>query len=337
MAFELVITSSHRMTNRRTFLTVLAGGLLAAPLAAEGQQTQRVPKVGVLRPTLRTNPYTESFRQGLRDLGYVEGQNIVVEYRFADGRYERLPELAAELVRLPVDVIVTDGAGILATKRMTTTIPIVFAVIGDAVSEGAVTNLSRPDGNLTGFSLLTADIDNKRLQFLLEVAPKARRLAILWNPERVVHRVEVNEVRAAAAKAKRELASFEIRQPPDFEAAFLQITQRRIGGVLVLDDAMFFNERQRIAGLAARAGVAAIYGNKGFVQGGGLMSYGASLEDLFRRTAIVVDKILRGAKPADIPVEQPTNFELVINLKTAKALGLTIPQSLLQRADQVIE
>jgi putative ABC transport system substrate-binding protein len=220
---------------------------------------------------------------------------------------------------------------------MTTTIPIVFAVIGDAVSEGAVTNLSRPDGNLTGFSLLTADIDNKRLQFLLEVAPKARRLAILWNPERVVHRVEVNEVRAAAAKAKRELASFEIRQPPDFEAAFLQITQRRIGGVLVLDDAMFFNERQRIAGLAARAGVAAIYGNKGFVQGGGLMSYGASLEDLFRRTAIVMDKILRGAKPADIPVEQPTNFELVINLKTAKALGLTIPQSLLQRADQVIE
>src|SRR5260370_39651312 len=201
MAFELVITSSHRMTNRRTFLTVLAGGLLAAPLAAEGQQTQRVPKVGVLRPTRRTNPYTESFRQGLRDLGYVEGRNIVVEYRFADGRYERLPELAAELVRLPVDVIVTDGAGILATKRMTTTIPIVFAVIGDAVSEGAVTNLSRPDGNLTGFSLLTADIDNKRLQFLLEVAPKARRLAILWNPERVVHRVEVNDVLAPPATA----------------------------------------------------------------------------------------------------------------------------------------
>jgi putative ABC transport system substrate-binding protein len=323
--------------DRRAFIGTLAGGLLAEPLTAKAQQRQRIPKVGVLRPTLPTNPYTESFRQGLRDLGYVEGQNIIVEYRFADGRYERLPELAAELVRLPVDVIVTDGPGILATKRMTTSIPIVFAVIGDAVSEGVVTNLSRPGGNLTGFSLLTADIDNKRLQFLLELVPKARRLAILWNPDRIVHRVEVNEVRAAAEKAKIELTHLEIRQPSDFEVAFLQITQRRIGGVLVLDDAMFFNERQRIAGLAARAGVAAIYGNKGFVQGGGLMSYGASLEDLFRRAAMVVDKILRGAKPADIPVEQPTKFELVISLKTAKVLGLTIPRSLLLRADQVVE
>ena len=314
---------------------VLALGLLA-PLAADAQQAGRIPLVGVLRPTSPTDPLTDPFRQGLRDLGYVEGHNIRLVYRFAEGRYERLPGLAAELVRLPVDVLVTDGPGAIAAKHATDTIPIVFTISAHPVEDGLVASLARPGGNITGLSALDLDLAGKRLELLREIVPSLRRMAIVWNPGRLGHAVQVKELQAVTSKGGIQLEIAEVRNPQELDRAFRTLVAKKVGAVTVFDDAMFFQERTRITELAAQSQMPAMYGYRGYVEAGGLLSYGANRAELSRRAAIFVDKILKGVKPADLPIEQPTKFELVINLKTAKALGLTIPQSILVRADEII-
>jgi putative ABC transport system substrate-binding protein len=327
---------------RRTFLGVISGGLLAAPLAAEAQQAAKVARIGYLVTNLAVNPHLhEAFRQGLRDLGYVEGRNLVIEYRDAEGKPERLPALAAELVALKVDVIVTPStAQALPAKQATSTIPIVFAAASDAVADGLVTSLARPSGNVTGLSLLAPELVGKRLEQLKQAVPGVSRVAFLWQPGGAGEGTEKDMLKRAevAARALGVRPQFvEARGPADFDRAFSEMTRARAGALTVLVGAMFIVAQRRLVDLAAKNRLPALYGLREYVDAGGFMSYGPNVADLFRRTATYVDKILKGAKPGDLPVEQPTKFELVINLKTAKALGLTIPQSLLQRADQVIE
>ena len=321
----------------RLIVLAVVLGLALGPLAAQAQQGGRIPLVGVLRPTSPTDPLTDPFRQGLRDLGYVEGHNIRLVYRFAEGRYERLPGLAAELVRLPVDVLVTDGPGAIAAKHATDTIPIVFAISAHPVEDGLVASLARPGGNITGLSALDLDLAGKRLELLREIVPSVRRMAIVWNPGRVGHAVQIKELQAVTSKGGIQLEIAEVRSPQELDRAFRTLVAKKVGAVTVFDDAMFSKERTRITELAAQSQMPAMYGHRGYVEAGGLLSYGANRPELLRRAATYVDKILKGAKPADLPIEQPTKFELVINLKTAKKLGLTIPPSLLARADQIIE
>jgi putative tryptophan/tyrosine transport system substrate-binding protein len=322
-------------------ITLLLGGLFS-PLAAEAQQAAKVPRIGYLNANLAASPHlTEAFRQGLRDLGYVEGRNGVIEYRDAKGKFERLPALAAELVALKVDVIVATGTlAALAAKHATSSIPIVFPTVGDPVTDGLVMSLARPGGNVTGLSNLTPELVGKCLELLKEAIPGVSQVAILWQPSGFVERTR-NDVRKAAEGAGRALGMrlqfVEARGPEDFDRAFSDIARARAGGVIVVTTAMFFQERRRLVDLAAKIGVPAVYGSRESVDAGGLISYGPNFPDSFRRAATYVDKILKGAKPADLPVEQPTKFELVINLKTAKALGLTIPPSLLARGDHVVE
>ena len=329
--------------DRRTFIGSLAGGLLASPLAAEAQQPGKVARIGYLASNLAASPHApEAFRQGLRDLGYVEGRTIVIEYRDAEGKLERFPALAAELVALKVDVIVAGGGtpAALAAKQVTRTLPIVFAVVGDPVGSGLVTSLARPGGNLTGLSNVAAELVGKRLEQLRHAVPGVSRVAALWQPGNFPARTEEDMVKEAEVTARAmgvRLQFVEARGPEDFDRAFSDMIRARAGALTVLTSSMFFSERRRLADLVAKNRLPAVYPLREFVDAGGLMSYGADVADLFRRAATYVDKILKGAKPADLPVEQPTKFELVINLKTAKALGLTIPPSLLQRADQVIE
>jgi len=327
---------------RRTFMAVVSGGLLAAPLAAEGQQAAKVARIGFLAVNLASAPHLpEAFRQGLRDLGYVEDRNVVLEYRSAEGKSERLPVLAAELVALKVDVIVVGGTPqALAAKQETKTLPIVFAGAGDPVTSGLVTNLARPGGNITGLSSVAPDLVGKRLELLKQAIPGVSQVAVLWEPGEVGKRTEKDMMREAEVAAQAlgvRLQVVEARGPADFDRAFSDMTSARAGALTVLGSARFFNERRRLAGLAAKNRLPAVYVSRDFVDAGGLMSYGPNAADLFRRAATYVDKILKGAKPGDLPVEQPTKFDLVINLKTAKALGLTIPQSLLARADEVIQ
>jgi putative ABC transport system substrate-binding protein len=328
--------------DRRTFLGTLAGGLLAAPLTAEAQPAAKVPRIGYLHPNLTASPHlTEAFRHGLRDSGYVEGRNVVIEYRDGEGRFERLPALAAELVALPVDVIVASGTlAALAAKHATSSIPIVFPTLGDPVTDGLVTSLARPGGNITGLSNLTPELVGKDLELLKEAIPGVSQVAILWQPSGFVERTR-KDVRKRTDVAGRALGMrlrfVEAGGPEDFDRAFSDIVQARAGGVIVVTTAMFVQQRRRLVDLAAKIRVPAVYGSRESVDVGGLMSYGPNFADSFQRAATYVDKILKGAKPADLPIEQPTKFDLVINLKTAKALGLTIPQSLLQRADHVIE
>ena len=321
--------------------------LLAAPLAAEAQQPANVPRVGFLG-TLATNPFYEALRQGLHELGYVEGQNIAVERRYSEGRAERLPDLAVELVRLKVDVIVVDacGAPLNATSQATSTIPIVVAACNDdLVATGIISSLARPGGNITGLSELTPVLGAKRLQLLKEAVPKVRRVAVLWNPvysERFgpsfrFWSSDWVEVRNAAQVLGVTLQSVEIRGPDDFDAAFSAMTRERADAVIAFSDPLFVLHRSQIAHLAAKSHLPAVYAYREVVDAGGLLSYGPSISDLFRRAAIYVDKIFRGAKPADLPMEQPTKFELVINLKTAEALGITMPPSVLLLADEVIQ
>jgi putative ABC transport system substrate-binding protein len=328
--------------DRREFIGSLAGGFLVAPLAAEAQQAAKVARIGYLGPSMAANPHLEeAFRQGLRDLGYVEGRNVVIEYRDAEGKLERLPALAAELVALKVDVIVTPGTlATMAAKRATTTIPIVFPAVGDPVTEGLVTSLARPGGNVTGLSVLALELVGKRLELLTQTVPGVSRVAVLWQPGAAKERTEQDTLKEAevAARALGLRPQFvEARGPADFDRAFSDMTRARAGALTVLPYGLFIYERRRIVELAAKNRLPAVYGAREIVDAGGLMSYGPDLADLWRRTATYVDKILKGAKPGDLPVEQPTKFELVINLKTAKTLGLTIPQSVLGRADQVIE
>jgi putative tryptophan/tyrosine transport system substrate-binding protein len=338
------VDPGHRVLERRTFLGVIAGGLLAARRAADAQETAKVARIGFLSLNMAPNPHMqEAFRQGLRDVGYVEGHNVVIEYRDAEGKPERLPALAAELVALKVDVIVAPGGTptALAAKEATKTIPVVFAGVGVPVMSGLVTSLARPGGNVTGLSVLTPELVGKGLELLTQAVPGVSWVAVLWQPGAYGERTEKDMLKGAevAGRALRvQLHFVEARHPADIDRAFSDMTRARVGALTVASGTMFFNERRRLVDLAARNRLPAVYAQREFVDAGGLMAYGANLADLLRRAAATyVDRILKGAKPGDLPVEQPTKFELVINLKTAKALGLTIPPALLQRADQVIE
>jgi len=326
---------------RRAFL---AGslGLVAAPFAAEAQQVAKVFRVGLLGGSPPNSPggrrAWEGFFQGMRELGYVEGQDILVEGHFYGDHTERLPALAAELVRLKVDVIVAGAPPAPeAAQRATSTIPIVMANHSDPVGSGLVASLASPGKNVTGLSTLAPELVGKRLQLLKEVVPGISRGAVLSNPTIPSQALDLREAKAAAGPLKMQLQLLEARAPGDFAGAFSAMTKARAGGVIIINSSMFYAERTRIAELAARSRVPAIYSVREFAEAGGLMAYGPNIQDLFRRAATYVDKILKGAKPGDLPVEQPTKFELVINLKTAKALGLTIPPSLLGRADEVIQ
>jgi ABC-type uncharacterized transport system substrate-binding protein len=324
------------------FLAGTGAVLLAAPLAAEGQQAAKVPRIGYLAANLGANPeLLEAVRQGLRDLGYVEGRNIVIEYRSAEGQPERLPSLAAELVALKVDVIVTSGTPqALAAKQATRTVPIVFAGVSDPVRSGLVTGLAQPGGNATGSSLLAPELVGKSLEQLKQAVPGVSRVAVLWQPGALGERTDKEMVKGAdvAARTLGVRPQFvEARGPANFDRAFSDMTKAHAGGLVVLSTPMFASERRRLVALAAKNRLPAVYPLREYVDAGGLMAYGPNAVDMYRRAATYVDKILKGAKPADLPVEQPTKFELVINLKTAKALGLTIPPSVLARADEVIQ
>ena len=319
-------------------LVTLALGLLVAPLAAEAQPPTHVHRIGYLLGTTRAQePLLEAFLEGMRALGYVEGQNLVMEYRAAEGQYERLPTLAAELVRLKVDVllvVITPAA--LAAKDATTTIPIVMMGVGDPVGSGLVASLARPGGNITGLSVLQPETVGKQLEFLKEVLPTVSRVAILWNPANPVHALTVPEADVAAQALGVQLHLLEARGPDAFDSAFAAMTSAHAGALLVLGDSMVFQHRRRLAELAATSRLPTMHNIRPFVEAGGLMAYGPSTPDLRRRAAVYVDKILKGAKPADLPVERPMTFELIINLKTAQALGLTIPPSVLFQATEVI-
>ncbi len=324
--------------DRRAFLTGTGAMLLAAPLAAEAQPARKVHHVGVLQAGAPPEPLVEAFREGLRDLGYVEGRDIVLEYRWAEGKLDRLPELAAELVGLRVDVITTlSTPAAIAARHATTTIPIVFTGVGDPVGTGVVSSLAHPGGNVTGLSILATELSGKRLEILREMVPKVSRVAMLWNDTNPSMVLRVREAEAAAATLGVTLLSLGVHDLIAFDPAFAAIVNGRAGALLTLVDPFTRQHRQRIVDFAAQRHLPALYEAREFVEAGGLMCYGPSLLVIQRRSAAYVDKILKGAKPADLPVELPTRFELVINLKTAKALGLTIPPSLLGRADEVIE
>ncbi len=319
--------------DRRVFLGSLAG-LLAAPLAAEGQQ----PSTTMSRIALLTDLAWEPLREGLRDLGYTEGKNIVFELRRSEGRSERWPALAAELVRLTVDVIVTQGTpATLAAKGATTTIPIVMVGTGDPLTTGLVASLPQPRGNVTGSTQLGAGLATKRLEILKEAVPNLSRVAFLWNPANPDQTSHFHEVQTGARSLNVALQSAEARNREELEQALTAMMRERPSALLMTADSVHQRLIDQIVTFASKNRLPAMYQLKENVERGGLMSYGANLADLFRRAAAYVDKILKGTKPADLPVEQPTTFELAINLKTAKALGLTIPPSLLQRADEVIQ
>src|SRR6266478_6217869 len=328
---------------RRTFMALVSGGLVGAPLAAEAQQVGKVARVGVLGDT---SPPVETsysgiaaFLQGLRDLGYEEGRQVAIEYRWAEGQRDRLADLAADLVRSRVDVVLALGpASARAAKNATTTIPVVFVGSGDPIAEGLVSSLARPGGNVTGLAVIAGlDIVGKRLALLKEVVPGVTRMAMLWNPSNPSHAPALKEVPGIALSLRVELRAIAARGPEDFDGAFATMRKSRVGGLLVLADGVFVLHAARLISLSAEGRLPTVYGNRSLVEAGGLMSYQGSFVALYRRAVILVDKILRGARPADIPVEQPAQLELVINLKTAKALGLTIPQSLLGRADEIIQ
>jgi putative ABC transport system substrate-binding protein len=329
--------------NRRTFLAGTGAVLLAAPLAAEAQQAGKVPRIGWLAGNLTAAPHlTEAFRQGLRDLGYVEGRNVVIEYRSTEGKYEQYPALAAELVALKVDVILAGSTPhTRAAKQATKTLPIVFVVAGDPVTDGLVASLARPGGNVTGLSLLPSPgLVGKRLELLKQAVPGVSRVAVLWQPGAQAERtakdwLKGTEVAARALEVRLQLV--EARGSADIDRAFSDMSRARADALTNLGSPMFYNERRRIVDLAAKSRLPDVHGLREYVDAGGLMSYGPDITDNYRRAAVYVDKILKGATPADLPVEQPTKFELVINLKTAKALGLTIPPSLVGRADEVIQ
>jgi len=329
------------VSTRRTFLGTLAGGLLVAARDAGAQQAARVPRIGWLGGPTRESAqvFVQPFQQGLKDLGWVEGQNVVIDWRFAGGQAERLPELAAELVRLQADVIVSPSTPTaLAAKNATKTIPIVTVGVGDPVGLGLVASLARPGGNITGLTaVVTPEIAGKQLALVKEAVPKVSRVAVLWNPANPGTALFLREAEIASRALGVQPQRLEARSLNDFDSAFAAMTSKRVGALLVLGDVMFLTHRIRLADLAAKSRLPAMYSVREFVEAGGLMSYGQALSDLFRRAATYVDKILKGAKPLDLPIERPTRFELVINLKTARALGLTIPQSLLLRADQVVD
>jgi putative tryptophan/tyrosine transport system substrate-binding protein len=323
---------------RREFITLL-GGATAWPLAARAQQPGKLPTIGFLgslSPSAQST-WTAAFVQRMREHGWIEDRTVAIEYRWAEGRGERFAEIAAEFVRLKVDVIVTAGTeAVIAVKKATSVIPIVFGTAGDPVATGLVASLARPGGNVTGLSNQSADIAGKRLELLQAVVPSLRRLAIMANIASSIGVLEMREVQAAAQTLGVEVATLEIRRAEDIAPA-IEALKGGADALYVVTEPLVNTNRVQINTLALGARLPTLHGQKPYVEAGGLMSYGANIPDLFRRAADYVDKILRGTKPADIPVEQPTKFELVINLRTAKALGLDVPPSLLVLADEVIE
>jgi len=327
------------MIGRRAFVTGLALGLLARPLTAHAQPAEKMYRVGILSSSPSAGSrFAELLEQNLRDLGYVEGRNLALEWRSVDGTPEGFDDLAVELVRRKVDVIVASvPAAVFAAKRATTMIPIVMVNTPDPVQLGVVASLGRPGGNITGVTSLSVDLSVKQLQLLREAVPRAPRIAVLSNPTNPWHPLAVKGVEAGARSLRVQLQILHVRGPEEFDHAFAAMGREGSGAVLVLADPMAVFHRSRLADLAARHRLPAMYGPREHTEAGGLMSYWADSVDLYRRAASYVDRILKGAKPGDLPIEQPTKYELVINLKTARALGLTIPQSMLLRADRVIE
>jgi len=320
-------------------LIPLIGGLVVAAAIAEAQQAEKVPRIGLLSPfsPSATALWHQAFRQGLRDLGWVGGKNISIEYRYAEGRKDRLPDLAADLVRLKVDIIVASTAtDSLAAKNATRAIPIVMASPGDPVALGLVESLARPGGNITGLSMIAPELAGKRLELLKEMVPQLSRVAVLWNPQGTTSPLSWKELQLPARQLGLQLHSLEVRSSKDFDKAFEDATRARAGALAIMPDPLFAGNLKRIAELAAKNRLPSIFHLEEFVESGGLVAYGVDRPDQFRRGATYVDKILKGTKPSDLPVEQPTKFEFIVNLKAAKQIGLTIPPNVLARADKVI-
>ena len=323
--------------DRRAFISKVGGSVLALPVAVEAQQAGKVPRVGLLTAGV-SQDRIDAFREGLRQLGYLEDQNIVIEIRSSEGKSERLPSLAIELVKLNVSVIVASSSDTTrAAQDITKTIPIVMALSGDPVGAGFAASLPRPGGNITGFTTLVAGLYTKRLQLMREAVPKLRRVAALWRQENPSHRAIVKEIEKAASSLGLQVHLAEVRNPGELQQAFSAITKARVGAFLVPGDNMFDVVKGQLLDLASRNQLPAMYAAKTYVEAGGLMSSAADQNDLFHRAAGYVDRILKGAKPGDLPIQQPTKFEFFINLKTAKALGLTIPRTVVLQADQVID
>ena len=329
------------MIRRRLLLALIALaaclGPLSVPSAAYAQQPGSPRRIGVLLGGLSPeSKEAQAFRQGLLDAGYVEGRDVVIEWRSANGDYARLPELAADLVQKVEVIVVQSTPAALAVKRATSTIPIVMATVADPVGSGLVANLAHPGGNVTGLSLMTTDLSAKRLQLLKEALPRVARVAVLWNPDTPFHTKVVQDLKVAAPSLSIELNFVAARTPEEFGPAFAAVSRAHAQALYVIDDTLFVNRRAMLVKLASKARLPSFYGFRLYVDENGLMSYGANRGDQLRRSAGYVDKILKGAKPGDLPIEQPTIFEFVVNLKTAKTLGITIPQSILLRADEVI-
>ena len=327
---------------RRQVIKLLGGAAAAWPLAAQAQQPGKIWRIGLLsglaRPPSFQSSYFGGFLEGMRELGYVDGPDFIVEWRFADGHYERFPDLAAELVRLNVDVIVvTASSAIRVVQHATSTIPIVMGYSIDPIGNGLVESLAHPGGNTTGLSSSQEDTIAKQIGLLVAAVPGITRMGVLVNPSNPSHSENLKTAEASGARARLTVVAVEARNQSEVESAFSVMYGQRVGGLVVLPDSLFTNRREGIAELALRQRLPSIYGEREYVETGGLMSYGESLREFFRRAATVVDKILKGTKPADLPIEQPTRFFLVINLKTAKAIGLEIPPTLLATADEVIE
>jgi putative tryptophan/tyrosine transport system substrate-binding protein len=334
------IGAQSSVVGKSVFCVSLCAILFALCSFAEAQQTKKVSRIGFLSPgfakSARVN--RQEFWQGMRDLGYIEGQNVTVEYRFAEGNSERLPELATELVRLKPDVIVANTtSGALAAKRATTTIPIIMTNAGDPVASGLVASLARPSGNITGLSMLNVELGGKRVELLKETIPSLSRLFFLWNPTNHGNLLIKNNTERAAHALGIQMYSLEARVRADIEPTLSTIHSGPNGALAVAEEPLTFDSRAQIISFALKHHLPSIFGFKEYIDDGGLMSYGIRLSDLYRRAASYVDKILKGTKPADLPVEQPTKFEFIINLKTAKQIGLTIPPNVLARADQVIK
>ena len=328
------------LISRRAFVAAAAGGLLSAPRVAWAQPAGKLHRIGFLgnsTAALEAN-LVQPFRDGLRELGYVEGRDVAIEYRWAEGQYERFPALVAELIAAKVDVLVTAGTpAALAVKRATTTIPLVMVAVGDPVGTGLVKSLARPGGNLTGLVSIAPDLEGKRLELLTEIVPRLSSVAFLSNPANAFHGTSEKQARAAARSLHLKVEFFPIRAESEFDRAFLAIAGQRPGALVMLADRLFLHHRARIVEFAAHHRLPAVYAYTELVEAGGLMSFGPSYPGMHRRAAYFVDRILKGGKPADLPMEQPSKFELLINLKTARALGLVIPQPVLLRADDLIQ
>ena len=324
---------------RRNFVFTLGAIFLTRSFPSEAQQPARIPRIGILIGSSASSysARVEAFRRRLRELGYVEGKNIFIEYRYAEGKLERLPDLAAELVGLKVDVIVTTGQAVLVAKKASPTLPIVFGAAADPVGAGLVSSLARPGGNITGLSLMAQDLDGKRLELLKEAFPKVARVAFLWVPVDSRGNLALTEMEAAAKALGLKVLSLEVRSLDDFEGAFARAKKERAEALITTPSPLINTQQRQVLDFAAKNRLPAMYPASEFVEAGGLMSYAPNYADLWRRTADFVDIILKGTKPADMPVEQPTKFEFLVNLKTAKQIGLTIPQKVLARADKVIK